>query len=683
MKNKTMNKTILATSIVSLLSFNLAAHSHDEAEKHNHEHEHINATEMAAYKGKAATIHTTAANKALAERLPFSDVTAFEQQKRGLIAAFGDHDAGKARLQFSDMMQGIEPTAFPDTVNPSIFRQGLMNYQAEGLYQVVDGVYQIRGNDIANITIFKTDNGYVINDPGLLDETTKLAWEFAKQHLPAPHTIHAVIYSHPHGDHFGGVRGLSADFSDDVKIVAPEGFVQALADENMLAGNAMSRRSNYQYGVTLGKDAHGAVDNAIGLTTGIVGDLTLITPTLDISDKTETHTIDGVEFEFTNVPGAEAPVEIITWIEKYNTLFTGELTYHGMHNIYTFRGAKVRDSLAWSKYLTDMKLAYGDRIEALTSSHSAPVWNTADINEYITLQRDNYGFIHNQALRLANHGTTINDVGREIDKIIPEAQFNTWHTNGYHGSYSHNARAVVNLYLGYHDLNPVNTNPLTSQDKSCVYVETAGINTLMKGAQARFDKGEYQAASQLVNDIVLCDPNNQAARNLLADSFEQQGYQSETMAWRNSYLSGAYELRTNTIHESIKQNSADIVANSPTLNILDYLAVRLNAPKAIEANLTLSFNLVHPDSNEFFYSEISNGNMANVSTEQEVKSADATFYINKADLAKVMTGQITLPELLKGQQASIKGQQDFIHRIMPNLDTFSPLFEILPIAKQQ
>ncbi|WP_218638749.1 alkyl/aryl-sulfatase [Shewanella sp. UCD-KL12] len=684
MQNKMMKKTVLAASIISLISFNtVAAHSHDDSESHNHEHEHINAAEMAAYQGKAATKHTTAANKALAERLPFSDMTAFEQQKRGLIAAFGDHDAGKARLQFSDMMQDIDPQAFPDTVNPSIFRQGLMNYQAEGLYEVVDGVYQIRGNDIANITVFKTDSGYVINDPGFLDETTKLAWQFAKQHLPAPHTIHAVIYSHPHGDHFGGVRGLSEDFADDVKIVAADGFVQALADENMLAGNAMSRRSNYQYGVTLGKDAHGTVDNAIGLTPGVVGGLTLITPTLDITDKIEKHVIDGVEFEFTNVPGAEAPVEIITWVEKYKTLFTGELTYHGMHNIYTFRGAKVRDALAWSKYLTDMKLAYGDRIEALTSSHSAPVWETADINEYITLQRDNYGFIHNQALRLANHGTTINDVGREIDKIIPEAQFNTWHTNGYHGSYSHNARAVVNLYLGYHDLNPVNTNPLTSQDKSCVYVETAGVDTLMKGAQARFDKGEYQAASQLVNDVVLCDPNNQAARNLLADSFEQQGYQSETMAWRNSYLSGAYELRTNVIHESIKQNSADIVANSPTLNILDYLAVRLNAPKAVEAGLTLSFNLVHPDTKEYFYSEISNGNMANVSTSQEVAGADATFYINKADLASVMIGETTLAELLKSKQAGIKGQQDFIQQIMPTLDTFSPLFEILPIAQSK
>jgi len=342
----------------------------------------------------------------------------------------------------------------------------LMNFQAEGLYKVRDGVYQLRGNDIANITLFRTETGYVINDPGLMDATTFDAWEFAKKHIPSPHTIHAVVYSHPHGDHFGGVRGLEHDFSDDVKIIAAEGFVEALADENMIGGNAMSRRTDYQYGSILPKGPTGAVDMAIGLTQGLKGGLTLITPDFLITNKIEQHEIDGLTFEFTNVPEAEAKVEIITWVEDYKTLFTGELTFHGMHNIYTFRGAKTRDALVWSKYLTEMKMAYGDRIEALTSSHSAPVWGGKEIVNYLTMQRDNYGFIHNQAMRLANEGVTINDVGREIEKIIPEAQFNTWHTNGYHGSYSHNARGVINLYLGYFDMNPVNVNPLQTIDNS-------------------------------------------------------------------------------------------------------------------------------------------------------------------------------------------------------------------------
>ncbi|MGF1695762.1 MBL fold metallo-hydrolase [Vibrio lamellibrachiae] len=668
-----MRNTTLSIAILSTLSLNVAAQSHD--------HEHFDAYEMARYKGNAATEHTIEAHRQLAERLPFKNRTAFEEQKRGLIASFGDHDAGLARIPFIDFMQNVNPEQYPDTVNPSIFRQGLMNYQAQGLYEVVEGVYQIRGSDVSNITVFRTETGYVINDPGLLDDTTKDAWEFAKLHLPAPHTIHAVIYSHPHGDHFGGVRGLEADFAEDVKIIAPEGFVAALADENMVAGNAMSRRTDYQYGTTLGLNARGQVDMAIGLTKGTKGGLTLITPNFEIVDKVEQHKIDGLTFEFTNVPGAEAPVEILTWVEEYKTLFTGELTYHGMHNIYTFRGAKVRDSLAWTKYLTEIKIAYGDRIEALTSSHSAPVWETEAINEYITLQRDNYGFIHNQSMRLANNGVTINDVGREIEKIIPEVQFNTWHTNGYHGSYSHNARAVVNLYLGYHDMNPVNTNPLTTIDKSCTYVEAAGADTLYNAGMVHFEAGRYQQSSQLFNDLVQCDPANETFRNALADSFEQQGYQSETMAWRNSYLQGAVELRTNEVKDGVDQMSADIIANAPTAKIFDMFAVRVNSVKAIEAGLDFTLTTVHPDTNEFFYTEVSNGNMTTVQTDKQL-DADTTFFIHKADFSNVLLQQVTLGKLLETGMAGFSGEAANVQALQGAMEQPNRKFDILPLIKE-
>ena len=476
----------------------------------------------------------------------------------------------------------MDPKDYPDTVNPSIFRQAVMNYQAQGLYKVVDGVYQLRGHEISNVTFFRTKTGYVVNDQGLLDETMRLGWEFAKKHLPAPHTIHAVVYSHAHGDHFGGVKGLSEDFSDDVKIIGPDGMVEAVSAENMVAGNAMSRRADYQYGSNLPKNIYGQVDNAIGLTHSHEGGMTLYAPNLEIVDKVERHTIDGVEFEFTNVPEAEAPVQIITWVEQYKTLFTGELTFHGQHNIYSFRGAKTRDALNWTKYLTEMKLAYGDRIQALTSSHSAPVWGTDTINEYLTYMRDNYGFVHNQAMRLANNGTTINDVGRKLEAIVPESLFNKWYTNGYHGSYSHNARAVVNLYLGYYDSNPANINPLLTQDKACVYIEAAGADALFKAGMGHFKDGRYQEASQLFNDLVQCAPTNVKYRDALADSFEQQGYQSENMAWRNSYLQGANELRTSRTKPPIQFNSADVIAASPTEGIFDMMAVRLNGPKAVE-----------------------------------------------------------------------------------------------------
>jgi alkyl sulfatase BDS1-like metallo-beta-lactamase superfamily hydrolase len=666
-----MKKTILSMLLI-LFSLTAAAVVLDQENPDEHVAD--------AYAGKPASKHTIAVNAKLAQRLPFDDMTAFEQQSRGLIASFGDHDAGDARRAFEKFYGAAKADGAPDTVNPSIWRQGLMNFQAEGLYKVVDGVYQLRGNDIANITIFRTETGYVINDPGLMDDTTFDAWEFAKQHIPAPHTIHAVVYSHPHGDHFGGVRGLEKDFSDNVKIIAAEGFVEALADENMIGGNAMSRRTDYQYGSILPKGPTGAVDMAIGLTQGLKGGLSLITPDFLITNKIEQHEIDGLTFEFTNVPEAEAKVEIITWVEDYKTLFTGELTFHGMHNIYTFRGAKTRDALVWSKYLTEMKMAYGDRIEAITSSHSAPVWGGKEINDYLTMQRDNYGFIHNQAMRLANEGVTINDVGREIEKIIPEAQFNTWHTNGYHGSYSHNARAVVNLYLGYFDMNPVNVNPLQTIDKSCTYVKAAGADTLYDAGLVHFKEGRYQESSQLFNDLVMCDPENDTYREALADSFEQQGYQSETMAWRNSYLQGAVELRTNTILDGVKQMSEDIIANSPTAQVMDMFGVRVNSVKAIEAGLDFSMAIASSDVNEHFYTEVSNGNMVTVQTESQV-SADTTLFINKADLSKVLLGQTTFPELLESGIARTSGEASNLMALGSVIEIPNAKFEILPLKK--
>jgi alkyl sulfatase BDS1-like metallo-beta-lactamase superfamily hydrolase len=635
----------------------------------------------AEFSYKPASKYTAKANAEAAKRLPYDDKEAFEEQARGLIASFGDDEAGQIREPFHAFLKGVDAKDHPDSINPSIFRQAAMNYQAQGLYKVVDGVYQLRGHEISNVTFFRTKTGYVVNDQGLLDETMRLGWEFAKKHLPAPHTIHAVVYSHAHGDHFGGVKGLAEDFAENVKIIAPDGMVEAVSAENMVAGNAMSRRADYQYGSNLPKNIYGQVDNAIGLAHGHVGGITLIPPNVEIIDKVETHTIDGVDFEFTNVPEAEAPVEIITWVEQYKTLFTGELTFHGMHNIYTFRGAKTRDALRWTKYLTEMKLAYGDRILALTSSHSAPVWGTDEINEYLTFQRDNYGFIHNQALRLANNGTTINDVGRKVEAIVPEALFNKWYTNGYHGSYSHNARAVVNLYLGYYDANPVNINPLLTQDKSCVYVEAVGAKKLFKAGKKHFKKGRYQEASQLFNDLVQCEPTNIKYRDALSDSFEQQGYQSETMAWRNSYLQGANELRTSRTKPPIQFNSSDVIAASPTEGIFDMMAVRLNATKAVAAGLNLSFNTVHDDVNQYFYSEISNGNMVTVETEKPVKTAGSTLHISKADLAAALIGMTTAKELFESGRASIEGNQKLLQEILPNLDDFDPAFEILPLLK--
>jgi alkyl sulfatase BDS1-like metallo-beta-lactamase superfamily hydrolase len=643
---------------------------------------------LETYQGKPATNHTEMVNAELAKSLPWQDTSAFERTEKGLLAEFGAHEAGELKNRF-DYMDEMSLDALPATVNPSIWRQGMLNYTAGGLYEVTDGVYQIRGADLSNMTIYRTDNGYVIHDPLLSKEAAAASWEFAKMHLPAingEHKITGMIYSHMHADHFGGSRGIfeSGDFEKDAQIYAPKDFIKELADENVIAGSAMGRRANYQYGTTLDNNTKGIVDNALGLGTSR-GEVTLVAPTHEIQEREKSITIDGLEFVAINMPGAEAPAEIVLYVPQYRSLNTAELTYDGMHNIYTFRGAKVRDSLIWTKYLTELKLRYVDSglVDNIHAAHSAPVWNDAatdvnEISEYMTLQRDNYGFIHNQAMRLANHGVTIHDVGREIEGLVPQSQLDTWHTNGYHGSYSHNARAVVNLYLGYHDLNPVNTNPLQTKDKSCVYVEAAGEQTLYKAGMNHFEKGEYQQASQLFNDLVQCDPNNIEYRFALADSFEQQGYQSETMAWRNSYLQGAVELRTGEIQPSIKLASADVIANTPTGMFLDFVAVQLNAEKAEQANLNFNFGVVHAELNESYYGEVSNANMSNIEVD-ELPQTDVTLEISKSDLTKIVLGKTTLADLIDSGEAKVNGDVQLLAKLAATLDEFDGMFEILPM----
>ncbi|MBY6188361.1 MBL fold metallo-hydrolase [Marinobacter hydrocarbonoclasticus] len=627
------------------------------------------------YQGKPASEHTVKANAELAKRLPWKDASAFERTQRGLIAEFGSHAAGELKNKFN-YMAAMNLKELPPTVNPSLWRQGMLNYAAGGLYEVTDGVYQVRGADLSNMTIYRSDNGYIIHDPLLSDKAAAAAWDFAKQHLPAingEHRITGVIYSHMHVDHFGGSRGI-IDEQFDGPILAPDGFLKELADENMIGGNAMGRRAQYQYGTTLPNSTEGIVDNALGLGTSD-GNVTLVAPTEEVGERERWVTIDGLEMLLINMPGAEAPAEMVVYLPKYRSLNTAELTYDGQHNIYTFRGAKVRDALVWTKYLTELKFRFVDsgKVDNIHAAHSAPVWGQAEISDYMTLQRDNYGFVHNQSMRLANHGVTIHDVGRAIEEIVPQSQFDTWHTNGYHGSYSHNARAVVNLYLGYHDMNPVNVNPLTSHDKACTYVAAAGAKTLVAAGQAHFDAGRYQQASQLLNDVVTCDPDNGKARHLLADSYEQQGYQAETMAWRNSYLQGAYELRTGHVADSLKTASVDIIANTPTGMMLDYLAVRLNGPKAEAAGLDFNFQLIHPDLNEIYYGEVSNANMANIQIAEAVE-ADLTVTLTKAELTSVLLGQATLAEVAK-----IEGDAALLAQLKSVLDTFESDFEIVPL----
>lgn len=657
-----MKKTILALVIGSFS--NLAIADYDSIDN---------------YKGKSATKHTVQANESFAKHLPWNDVSAFERTNRGLVAEL-DGDAASVRNRFPHYDQ-MNLKDLPETVNPSLYRQGMLNYMANGLYEVTDGVWQVRGADISNMTIYRSDNGYIIHDPLLTEGAGRAAWQFAKKHLPkvnGEHKVTAMIYSHSHQDHFGGSRGV-IDESFDGLIIAPDKFMESIAAEAMVGGNAMSRRSQYQYGTTLPTTVEGIVDNALGLAPS-QGEVTLVPHNKEINEREEWVNVDGLDILFINMPDAEAPSEHVHWIPKYKALHTAELTYDGQHNIYTFRGAKTRDALIWSKYLHELKLRFADQAEVLHQAHSAPVWNDGEgeIAEYLTLQRDNYGFLHNQTMRLANKGVTVNDVGREIEKIIPQVQLDTWYTNGYHGSYSHNARAIVNLYLGYLDLNPVNVNPLQTIDKSCVYVNVVGEKVMLEAGYRHYASGEYQQASQLLNDVLQCNPSNDKARQILADSFEQQGYQSETMAWRNSYLQGAYELRTGHIAESIKMSSVDIIANTPTAGFLDFLAVSIDGVKAIELGLDFSLTISHPDLGEHYYAEISNGNLTAIQTEEPVK-ADTSLIISKADMSEILVSDITLTDLIENKRAKLQGDTQSFMKLASTMETFTPDFHIVPM----
>ena len=678
-----MKTSLLAFSVISAISFGAVANHLGEGEEHL-----INYSNLLEYKGKPASEHTIAANNAFSKKLPWSDRSVIERQNHGLIAEFGDHPAGEIlrRYAFLDGAIDISPDAVPETVNPSIYHQAAQNFLANGLYKVADGVYQLRGADITNLTFYRTDNGYVVHDPALTVEAVQHAMDFARTHLPKINgevKVTGVLYSHNHIDHFGGVRGLWEDgkLPEDVPVIGPRGFLKELIDEGILAGNAMNRRSQYQYGTTLTPSETGIVDSAIGLG-AFGGSMSLILPTEEVQEDKKVINIDGVDFEITNVPYAEAPAGMIVWVEKYKSLNTGEITYDGMHNLYTLRGAKVRDGLLWSKYLAEMLVNYGDRVDHIVAAHSAPVISNEYVNHYLALQRDNYGFIHNQSLRLANHGVNINDVGRELEQIVPQSQEQAWFTNGYHGSYSHNARAVLNLYLGYYDSNPANLNPLLTQEKSCTYVQASGADTMFNAAKEHFSAGRYQQATMLFNDLVQCDPNNVTYRQAMADSLEQQGYQSETMAWRNSYLQGAYELRTNEIKDPIKTTSADVLANTPTSAILDLLAVRLNAPKAEELGMDVSFQVVHPDIDEIYYGTIANANMSSVKVSEKKDNVDMTVTIDRVDLTRVLLGRATFEQMIKFGVAKIEGQAEVLEQLNAVLDDFSLDFEVLPMPSK-
>ena len=485
------------------------------------------------------------------------------------------------------------------------------------------------------------------------------------------------MYSHSHVDHFGGVRGVvdEADVvSGKVKVIAPEGFMQAAIEENVFSGNAMSRRTQYSYAVLLPRDPYGHADQSIGknVANGNVG---LIAPNLIIRKDFEEVTIDGVKMVFQNTPDTEAPVEMNTYFPQFKAFWAAENITGTIHNIYTPRGAPVRNALNWSKQINVALYRFGQEAEVMFASHSWPRWGNARIQEVMRVQRDTYANLNNQSLHYANLGVTINEI-QNVYKL-PPSLWQQWPAHSYHGSEQHNSRGVINRFLGYWDGNPVNIAPLSPKDSAPLYVEMmGGADKIMAKGRELNGQGKYNEASEILNKLVFAQPGNQAAKDLLADAFEQLGYQKESPTLRNIFLQGAYELRNGLPGGTPQRSSGpDMIRAMSTENWLDFLAISMDPRRADGMRFTI--NLVTPDNGEKFLVEMSNATLTNIKGEQ-AKNPDLTITLNRADLNTVMMGTSTFDDLLKAGKAKFDGDRKGFDQLRGLLVAFAPNFEILP-----
>ncbi|MFM0482039.1 alkyl sulfatase dimerization domain-containing protein [Paraburkholderia strydomiana] len=628
--------------------------------------------------GKVPSRFTVELRNGVKRQLPFEDQRDFEENKRGLIAVPPFQkimaDAGNVAWDMQSYSFLLEGKDF-ESINPSLQRQAILN-MAYGLYEVVPGrIYQVRGFDLANITFIKGDTGWIVFDPLTAAETARAALKFANEKLGSRPVV-AVIYSHSHIDHFGGVRGVvnEADVqSGKVKIIAPEGFLQEAISENIFAGNAMTRRSRIQYGTLLERSPFGHVDQAIGKNVA-AGSVGLIPPNVSITKDFESLTVDGVKMIFQNTPDTEAPVEMNTYFPEWKAFWGAENVTATIHNIYTLRGAPVRNALNWSKEINKALYNFPD-MEVMFASHSWPRWGNARIQEVLRAQRDLYANMNNQVLHLANEGVTINEV-QNVYRVPPSLQ-RQWAARSYHGSVEVNARAIINRFIGYWDGNPTTLIPLSPRDSAPLYVDMMGgaAKIIPKGREL-IGQGKYLQASEILNRLVLAEPSNQVARNLLADAFEQIGYQRESSSVRNAFLNTAYELRSG-IPSGVAASSTgpDVIRAMTTEQWLDYLAISMDSRKAEGMKFTI--NLITPDTGEKFLIEMSNSTLTNIKGFQDSK-ADLTITLNRTDLNQVMMGSKSFEALEAEGKAQFGGDRRPFEQLRSTLVQFTPDFEVFP-----
>jgi alkyl sulfatase BDS1-like metallo-beta-lactamase superfamily hydrolase len=622
-----------------------------------------------------ATQATREANAAQSGGLPFDDTADFLLTERGFIAplpamvmtAAGDRPAWNSEA--FDFVDG-DP---PETVNPSLWRQERLNSRG-GLFEVVEGIYQVRNLDLATMSFIRGETGWIVVDPLVTAEPAAAALELVNAHVER-RPVTAVIFTHSHADHFGGVRGVCSRDDVDagrVRIVAPVGFTAEAVSENVMAGTAMTRRASYMYGNLLGASPAGQIGAGLGKTTSS-GELGLLQPTDLIGHEDQTITLDGVELETLYTPDTEAPAEFVFFLPAWRALCTAEVVSHTMHNLYTLRGAQVRDALAWSKSIDAMIARWAVATEVIFGSHHWPTWGREESLALLRAQRDVYRYLHDETLRLANRGETMLEIAEQV--TLPPSLERTWSVRGYYGSINHNVKAIYQRYLGFFDGNPANLHPHPPVAAATRYVRyMGGAEAILERARADYDAGDYRWVAEVVKHVVFADPDHHEARLLLADAFTQLGYQAESGPWRNFYLTGAKELRDGVmILPTPTSLTRDMIEAMDTGLILDYLSIRIRHHEA--AGLAATIQLVLLDTGESYVLELSNGVLHHRPGKSTMPS-DATVTMPRSQLdAVLVSGEPGT--ILTAQDVRVEGNATALRRMFDALDDFPFWFNIV------
>lgn len=625
---------------------------------------------------KEASAATIAANADAARTMPAESAADHAAAQRGLIEQFtGQVLNAKGEVIIDarayDFLRADTPAP---TVNPSLWRHASA-YALAGLFKVTDRVYQLRGFDLANMTVIEGDTGLILVDPLTATETARAALNFYFRHRPNRRVV-AVIYTHSHIDHFGGVRGVvdEADVkAGKVAIYAPKGFLGEAMSENVLAGTAMLRRAQYQGGSIIDRSATGQVGAGIGVNGSGLGETSLIAPTVELAGPYEARTIDGVKFEFQVTPGTEAPAEMNFYLPDQRVLDTAENAVRSMHNVLTPRGAQVRDAKGWSQYLDAALARYGDRTDVLIAQHLWPVWGGEDVRTMLADMRDMYAYFNNRTLYLINKGYSLDEIGDEMRRL-PGTLERKSYTRGYYGTASFNGRAVYQRYLGFYDANPVNLDPLGPVDKARNYVTALGgrdrVLALVREANA---SGNYRWAAELGKQLVFATSDDADARGALADALEQLGYQAESATWRNMYLSGAYELR-HGVRQGGTARGGDMVRAMTPQMYFDLLGVRLDVEKAQGHDITIDWNF--PDLGKSFALTVRNG----ILTWREgarVAPADVSVVMDKATLDRINVREVTFADAIASGKVKVAGDVPRLLQLMSFMAVFDPQFGLV------